>query len=48
MNLTGCATDGTKTVSINNAPSNLDLSARTNHNSLLPASYYDSNHETDD
>ncbi len=49
MNLAGCATfEGGSYSKIDPPPSNLDESARANHNSLLPAAAYDSNHMLDD
>lgn len=40
----GCSTDQGRRNS-NSKVNNLDESSKENHNSLLPASYYDSNHE---
>jgi len=42
----GCSTTGYRGSSNNNSRvNNLDDASRENHNSLLPASFYESNHE---
>ncbi|MGB8356191.1 MAG: hypothetical protein WCD79_20000 [Chthoniobacteraceae bacterium] len=50
--LSGCATDNKQASSSYSGASytrsNLDEADRSNHNSLLPASFYESNHEVDD
>ena len=43
----GCATDH-RSASNNTKVNNLEEASRDNHNALLPASFYDSNHEIDD
>jgi hypothetical protein len=44
MGLFGCAANNGQIYSNGNrTSSNLDAAARANHNSLLPASFYDSN-----